>query len=95
MPNGIEEERVRNQRAPAERGRTELGHDAIAVRDQDGFASGREPDVLAELVFEQFDANRPHDKKAATSSYLVKAITTSHRASVLRPVPASARDIEL
>ena len=35
------------------------------------FTSGREPDVLAELVFEQLDADRPHDDKVATSSYLV------------------------
>ena len=64
---------MRNQRAPAERGRTELGHDAIAVRDHDGFTSGRQADVLAELVFEQLDADRPHDTKVATISYLVKA----------------------
>ena len=52
---------MRNQRAAAGRRRTKLGHDAIAVRDQDGFTSGREPDVLAELVFKQLDADGSHD----------------------------------
>jgi hypothetical protein len=31
---------------------------AVAVRDQDSFTTGREPNVFAELVFEEFDANR-------------------------------------
>src|SRR6202043_3118150 len=55
LANGIEQKRIRNQWAPARRRWTKLGYDAIAVRDQHGFASSRQPDVFAELVFEQFD----------------------------------------
>jgi hypothetical protein len=49
LTNGIEQKRIRNQCAPARRRGTKLGHNAIAVRDQHGFACGRQPDVFAEL----------------------------------------------
>jgi hypothetical protein len=71
LANGIERKRIRNQWSPARRRWTKLGYDAIAVRDQHGFASSRQPDVFAELVFEQFDPDRPHALKVATGSYFV------------------------
>jgi hypothetical protein len=72
VPEGIEQKRIRNLGASTRPGRTKLGHDAIAVRDQNDFASSSQPNVFAELVFEQFDADRPHGIKVATGSYLVK-----------------------
>jgi hypothetical protein len=71
LANGIEQKRIRNQWAPARRRWTKLGYDAIAVRDQHSFASSRQPDVFAELVFEQFDPDRPNALKVATGSYFV------------------------
>jgi hypothetical protein len=77
VPEGIEQKRIRNQGASTRRGRTKLGHDAIAVRDQNDFASGSQSDVFAELVFEQFDADRPHVAKVATGSYFVNRFLKS------------------
>ena len=60
LANGIEQKRIRNQWAPARRGRTEFGDHAIPVGDQHRFAAGRQPNVFAKLVFEMFDSNRSH-----------------------------------
>jgi hypothetical protein len=71
VTNGIEQKRIRNLWAAARRRWTKLSHNLNAVRDQYGFACGRQPHVFAELVFEQFDADRPHAIKLATGSYFV------------------------
>jgi hypothetical protein len=71
LADGVEQKRIRNQWAPARRGRTEFGDDAIAIRDQHGFTAGRQADVFAELILKQFDPDRPHTIKVATGSYFV------------------------
>jgi hypothetical protein len=63
LSNGREKKRIRNQRAAIRSGWTKLGHDTIAVRDQHRFAPGRQPDVFAQLVFEQFYTDRSHAAK--------------------------------
>lgn len=96
VPDRIEQKRIRKLGASTRPGRTKLGHDAIAVRDQNGFASGRQPDIFAELVFEQFDADRPHAIKVATGSYFVNGRLNSGFARADRPTagnePASQID---
>ena len=73
MSNGIKEKCVRNHKTAIGCRRTKLGHHTIALRDQHGLPTGREPDELAELVLEKFDANRPHRTKVATGSHLVNS----------------------
>jgi hypothetical protein len=46
LSNGSEEKRIRNLRAAIRSGWTKLGHDAITVRDQHSFTSGRQPGQL-------------------------------------------------
>jgi hypothetical protein len=43
--------RICQKRAAARLWRYDFRHDAIAVRDQDGFATRAEADIFAKLVF--------------------------------------------
>jgi len=90
LANGIGQKRVRNQWAPARRRWTKLGHDVTAVRDQHGFASGREPDVFAELIPKQCDADRPHVVKVATGSYFINRSLKTGIARADRPAASNA-----
>src|SRR5262245_29510593 len=49
-PYGIREQGIRQQRTASFPGRDELGHDSIAIRDEDRFAPGGQTHVLAQLV---------------------------------------------
>jgi hypothetical protein len=71
LTNRIKEKCVRHHGSAIRRWRTKLSHHAVAVRDQHGLACRREPDVLAELVLEEFDADRSHESMVATGSYVV------------------------
>jgi hypothetical protein len=54
-----------NESRPA-RGRSEFGHDPVAVGHEDGFSAARQADVLAKLVLQRLDADGAH---GGTSSY--------------------------
>ena len=45
------------ERAAARLWRYDFRHDAIAVRDQDGFATNGEADIFAKLVFENLQTD--------------------------------------
>ena len=57
MSDRIKEKCVRNRRTPVGGWRAKFGHDAVAVSDQHGLAAGRQADIFAKPVLEEFDAD--------------------------------------
>jgi len=75
--------------------RNKLGHHAVAVGDKHRLAARGQADVFAELVLEDFDADRAHDYDVATGSYFVNpgAISpcrTATRRPAARPRSSTA-----
>ena len=69
LADRIGQQRVARCRAATGRRRNEFGDDLIAVGHQYGFSRSSRPDVLAEPIFQHFDADDSHGTKVATHSY--------------------------
>lgn len=52
--------------------RRALGHHAVAIGHEHGFAGSGETDVLAQPVLEDLEADRFHNGQVASGSYFVK-----------------------
>ena len=81
MPDRFREVCIRDEQRPTFARRRELGDDLVPIRHEDHFSSGREPHVLAQLVFENLQANGSHPVKVASGSYLSRR----PRGTVLAP----------
>jgi len=64
-PHCFREHGVRQQRTSSFPGRHELGNDSVPVRDEDRLAPCGQPHILAELVLEDFEADRSHGSKGS------------------------------
>lgn len=69
LANRVGKQRIARRRAATGTGWHEFGDDLVAVGHQYRLSSSRRPDVLAELIFQYFDADDPHGAKVATRSY--------------------------
>ncbi len=77
MADGICQQRIGQQLAPARAGRDQFRHHAIPVRDQDGLPARRQADVFAEPVLEHLQPDGSHATKVASRRYLVKSLTVA------------------
>ena len=61
--------------APARARSREFRDHPIAVGDQDCLSAGREPDVLAQLVLQQFEPDDAPLQKVASRGYFASVMT--------------------
>jgi hypothetical protein len=72
LPEGVQQKRVRQHRAPGGARRAYFRNNSITIGDQNGLAAGGKPNVFTQFVLKDFDANGPHSRYVATESYFVK-----------------------
>jgi hypothetical protein len=72
LPEDIQQQGVRQYRAPGGVRRPYFGNNSITIGDQNGFTAGGKPNVFTQFVFQDFDANGPHPPNVATGGYFVK-----------------------
>lgn len=72
MPYRLRKEGIVENLTPARADRPQLGDNTVPVGHQDRFSAFRQPDVLAQMVLENLDADGTHAIKVATSGHLVK-----------------------
>lgn len=63
--NQLGKQSVCQDRAALEPRRAEFGDNSVSIRDQHGFSAGGKAHIFAELVFQQFDAHRPHTQQCS------------------------------
>jgi hypothetical protein len=85
LPEGVQQKRVRQHRAPGGARRAYFRNNSITIGDQNGLAAGGNANVLTQFVLKDFDANGPHSRNVATESYFVKTPRWSTEIAKVRP----------
>jgi hypothetical protein len=85
LPNRLGKPGVSQERTSPLPWGTELRNNAVPIGDQHGLSAGREANILAEFVLEDFQSHCSHSGMVASGSYFVNSMVTDHRSSFAQP----------
>jgi len=66
-------------------GGTDFCNHPVSIGDQDGLATGGEPDTLTELIFEQFETDGAHAGNVVLRGYIVHGVGADAAACNFKP----------